>query len=118
MLIKQAIVAFALAAFAAPAPAAADAMQRFLDDHKERSSVWNVECFQGGRKIFAAAKLRIGRYKGPHGVSNQFADQQGREVRIFTAPGTACLVRQLAGRRVMAAAPGKGGLELRKSKRN
>ena len=107
-----------LAAIALPLPAAADGIQSFLADHKKRSSVWNLECFQGGRKITAAAKLRIGRYKGKNGAQNQFADEHGRQVRILASPGTACVDRQVSGPRIRAAAPRKGGLQLLQPKGN
>ena len=107
-----------LAAIALPLPAAADGIQSFLADHKKRSSVWNLECFQGGRKIIAAAKLRIWRYKGNNGISNQFADEHGRQVRLFPSDGTACVVRQASGQRIRAAAPRKGGLQLLQPKGN
>ena len=115
---KFAIIVSVLTAIVLPLPAAADGLRSFLEDHQERSSVWNLECFQGGRKIIAAANLRIGRYKGNNGISNQFADAYGRQVRIFPSDGTACVVRQVSGQRIRAAAPGKGGLQLLQPKGN
>jgi hypothetical protein len=108
---KIATIISIFAALTVPEPAAAD-IQSFLDNHKERSSVWNLDCYQGGKKIITAAKLRIGRYKGKNGISNQFADENGRQVRIFTSPGTTCMAHQLSGPRVRAAARGKGRLKM------
>ena len=115
---KFAIIIFVLTAIVLPLPAAADGLRSFLEHHKERSSVGNLDCFQGGRKIIAAAKLRIWRYKGNNGISNQFADEHGRQVRLFPSDGTACVVRQASGQRIRAAAPRKGGLQLLQPKGN
>ncbi|MAF48171.1 MAG: hypothetical protein QF393_14115 [Rhodospirillales bacterium] len=113
------IVALLLIALIAllPPPARAQGIKGFLDSHHEQSSVWNLECYQGGKKIIAAAKLRIGRYKGKTGAAGRFADEHGREVAILPSADTACIARQLSGRRVRAAAPRQGGLPMLRPER-
>lgn len=86
-----------VAIMAASFPAEARDMEQFINGHRESTSVWRVSCFQAGRNILNLQNVRIGRYRKQ---SKVLVDAKGRELALFPAPGTTCLMHQTAGRRV------------------